>query len=190
MRVDRQQFPWRRPGGRGWGRWLAVGCVAGGLLATGAAEAAAEAVWTAVVKPDPVTHQSRCLLVSTVQTTSDGYDATPVTLVFNGTRLLAVTESEIDASFADLQLVIDKEPPFHSDQLAAKKMILVFEQDLPRLVEKLRAGRQATLYVRFWPTWPATQSFPVPFSLTGFSKAYDHLNRNCQPPATAVPSSN
>ena len=44
----------------------------------------------AVIKPDPVTRQSRCLLVSETQNTSDGYDTTPVTLVFNGSRLLAV----------------------------------------------------------------------------------------------------
>ncbi|HOB63066.1 MAG TPA: hypothetical protein PKI41_13245 [Candidatus Competibacteraceae bacterium] len=185
MWVDRQQYPRRWLGKTGWRRWLA-----GGLLITAVVADAAPSAWMAVIKPDPVTRQSRCLLVSETQNTSDGYDTTPVTLVFNGSRLLAVTESEIDPSFADLQLVIDKEPPFRSDKLAAKNMTLLFEQDVPDLVEKLRAGRQATLYVRFWPTWPATQSFSVPFSLVGFSKAYDNLNRNCQSPAGAAPSSN
>jgi len=73
--------------------------------------------------------------------------------------------------------------------LARKKMSLVFDQDIPGLIKKLRAGKQATVYLRFWPTWPATQSFPVTFSLAGFSKAHDSLTQGCQPPAAAAPPS-
>ena len=160
--------------------------MASGLLA---AASTAEAAWTAAIKPDPLTRQPRCLLSSDPQVTSDGYDSTPVTLVFNGGGLLVVTESELDASFADLQLTVDKEPPLHSDQLARKKMGLIFDQDIPGLIQKLRAGRQATVYLRFWPTWPVTQSFPVTFSLAGFSKADDSLTQGCQPPAGAAPPS-
>ncbi|MCC6136884.1 MAG: hypothetical protein IT491_16215 [Gammaproteobacteria bacterium] len=159
-------------------RWGAL-ILAGGLLATANA---AEAAWTAAIKPDPITRQQRCLLSSDPQTTSDGYDSTPVTLVFNGTSLLAITESELDISFNDLQLVVDKEPPFRSDKLEHKKMTLVFDQDLPGLTQKLRVGKQATVSLRFWPTWPATQLFPVTFSLAGFSKAHDSLTQGCQPP--------
>ncbi len=60
-------------------------------------------------------------------------------------------------------------------------MILVFDQNLPELIRQLREGRQATVYLRFWPTWPATQLFPVNFSLIGFSKALDALNQGCRP---------
>lgn len=52
--------------------------------------------------------------------TPDGYDSTPVTLVFNGVSLLAVTESELDPSFSDLKLVVDKERPLFSQKLAHK----------------------------------------------------------------------
>ena len=166
-------------------RWPAF-ILAGGLLS---AASMAEAAWTAAIMPDPLTRQPRCLLSSDPQMSSDGYDSTPVTLVFNGSSLLVVTESELDTSFADLQLTVDKEPPLHSDQLARKKMSLVFDQDIPGLIQKLRAGRQATVYLRFWPTWPVTQSFPVTFSLAGFSKAHDSLTQGCQPPAGAAPPS-
>jgi hypothetical protein len=159
-------------------RWGAL-ILAGGLLTIANA---AEAAWTAAIKPDPITRQPRCLLSSDPQITSDGYDSTPVTLIFNGTSLLAVTESELDISFNDLQLVVDKEPPFHSDKLEHKKMTLVFDQDLPGLTQKLRVGKQATVSLRFWPTWPVTQLFPVTFSLVGFSKAHDSLTQSCQPP--------
>ncbi len=167
-------------------RWMTF-IVASGLLL--AAASTAEAAWTATIKPDPLTRQPRCLLSSDPQITSDGYDSTPVTLVFNGGSLLVVTESELDASFADLQLTVDKESSIHSDQRDHKNMILVFDQDIPSLIRKLRAGKQATVYLRFWPTWPATQPFAVAFSLAGFSKAHDSLIQGCLPPSgTTLPS--
>jgi len=164
------QAAWRYP----WTTWI----LAGGLLIASTAEAA----WIAAIKPDPITRQPRCLLSSDPQMTADGHGSTPVTLIFNGTSLLAVTESELDISFNDLQLVVDKEPPFRSGKLEHKKMTLVFDQDLPSLTQKLRVGKQATVSLRFWPTWPATQLFPVTFSLAGFSKAHDSLTQGCQPP--------
>jgi hypothetical protein len=158
--------------------WLARGLCALAL----AHAAAVEATWTAGIRPDPLTRQPRCMLTSEVQTTSDGYDATPVSLVFNGSSLLIVTESELDASFADLQLAVDGKPPIR-DAKIARTMHLVFEQNIPELAQAMRSGRQITVYLRFWPTWPATQLFPVHFSLIGFSKAHDSLNQNCQPEA-------
>ena len=174
----------RNPYGRRWWRRLtACGLIGGLALATVPAEAA----WTAAIKPDPLTRQVRCLLTSETQATSDGYDTTPVTLVFDGVNLMVVTESELDPSFADLQMVVDAEPPIRSEKIVQKKMFLVFDQDIPSLVQKFRAGRQVTVYLRFWPTWPVTQPFPIRFSLIGFSKAYEALNRNCQPPAGPTP---
>ncbi|MFO1371469.1 MAG: hypothetical protein U1F42_03430 [Candidatus Competibacteraceae bacterium] len=179
MLNDKQKIALRKSASRRVRRsWAALGVLGGLALTTGLVEAA----WTVAMKPDPVTRQTRCLLSSEPQTTSDGYDTTPVTLIFNGSSLLVVTESEIDQSFADLQLVVDKNPPLRADKLE-RNMILVFGQDVPNLVQQFRVGHQATLYLRFWPSWPATQLFPVQFSLAGFSKAHDGLNNNCQPPA-------
>jgi hypothetical protein len=157
----------------GW-RWAV-------LCGLALAPALANAAWTAVVRPDPVTRQSRCLLVSETQTTPDGYDSTPVFLAWDGASLRVITESELDASFNDLQLVVDKELPVRSAVITHHQMVLVFDQELPRLIEQFRAGKQATVYLRFWPTWPATQSFPISFSLAGFSKAHDRFTQGCQP---------
>lgn len=176
------------PTGVRWRRGLAALGLSGGL-ALALVPAPADAGWTAAVKPDPLTRQSRCLLSSDVASTPAGHDdTTPVSLVFNGGSLLVITQSDLDPSFADLQLVVDKNPPIRSEK-TARKTILIFDQNLPELVRQLREGRQATLYLRFWPTWPETQSFPINFSLAGFSKAYDALNQNCQPPAGSSPPS-
>ncbi len=161
-----------------WRRWIVCGLCGGWALA---AVSNAEAAWNPVIQPDPITRQARCLLISEPTITPDGYDSTSVQLVFNGDRLLVVTDSEIDTSFGDLQLVVDDKPPLRGDQLARKKMILVFDQNIPDLVQQLRAGRQVTVHLRFWPTWPATERFAVPFSLIGFSRAHDGFNQGCRP---------
>jgi hypothetical protein len=174
----------RNPIGARWRCWWAALGLSGGLAL---APAPAAAGWTAAVKPDPLTRQSRCLLVSETQTATDGYDTTPVSLVFNGASLLVSTESELDVSFADLQLTVNNNPPLRSDKIA-RKMILVFDQNLPDLIRQLREGRQATVYLRFWPSWPATQSYPINFSLIGFSKAHDAFNQGCRPTTGSSPS--
>lgn len=173
--------PWRPTeliGGR-MRFWLAALGVVGGVLVAGLTQAA----WTAASKPDPLTRQTQCLVSSDPQSAPDGYGTTPVSLVFTGASLLVVTESELDSSFADLQLAIDKNPPIRSAQLGHNKMILVFDRDVPDLMRLLRTGRQAVVYLRFWPTWPATESFAIPFGLAGFGKALDAMNHHCQPPS-------
>ena len=160
-----------------WRRWIVFGLCGGWALAP---TATGEVAWPPVTQPAPIPRQSRCLLISEPSITSDGYDSASVQMVFNGDRLLVVTDSEIDTSFADLQLVVDDKSPIRSDQLA-RKMILVFDQNIPDLVQQLRAGRQVTVHLRFWPTWPATERFAVPFSLIGFSRAHDGFNQGCRP---------
>jgi len=140
-----------------------------------------DAAWTATIKPDPVTRQSRCLLISDPQTTPDGYDSTPVVLMIDNASLRVITESELDASFNDLHLVVDQEPPMRSNAIIHHQMVLVFDENLPKLIEQFRAGNAAAVYLRFWLTWPVTQSFPVTFSLAGFSKAHERFTQGCQP---------
>ena len=172
-------------GSRRWRRLAALGLSSGLVLAT----VPASASWTAAVQPDPITRQSRCLLTSEAVSTSAGHDdTTSVSLVFNGSSLLVVTQSDLDTSFADLQLVVDKNPPIRSEKIA-HKTILIFDQNLPDLIRQLREGFQATVYLRFWPTWPVTQPFPINFSLVGFSKAHDAFGQNCQLPVGSKPVS-
>lgn len=167
-------------------RFLLIGL---GLASSLIFAATAAANWTAKIQPDPITRQQRCLLESDAVTTAAGHDdTTPVVLVFNGETLMVKTQSELDPSFADLQLVVDKNTPMRSDKIVQKKF-LSFEQNLPDLIKQLREGRQLTVYLRFWPTWPATQSFPIQFSLAGFSKMHDAMNQNCQPSTGTNPPS-
>jgi hypothetical protein len=139
---------------------------------------AADSAWKKTLRADPINHQSVCLLVSPAKITSDGYESTPVQLLFNGSSLVIATESELDGAFKDLQLLVDDKPPMHSDKIINKNF-LVFDANVAELVKLMRAGQQITVNLRFWPTWPATHSFPIKFSLIGFSKAHDMLSKGC-----------
>jgi len=127
--------------------------------------------WTVDVAKDPLTRQERCLLRSEIQTIQDGYGETPVSLVVNDEALLVVTESQIDPGFGDLELIVDDKAPLKTTKVAQDK-VLVFDNDRAMLIDQFKGGAWATVYLRFWPTWPATQRFPARFTLKGFSKAY------------------
>jgi hypothetical protein len=56
---------------------------------------------------------------------------------------------------------------------------VVFETGALTLVEQFIAGSNATLQLRFWPTWPSTGPKTVEFSLIGFTKAHNQM-KECQ----------
>jgi len=137
--------------------------------------------WIVATVTNPVTQQEQCLLKSAVITISDGYDTTPVTLLINDDGLIVVTESIIDDSFKDLALVVDENEAIKTQRVVDEK-IVVFEQNVDAIIEQFIKGYDATVYLRFWPTFPATQSFPAQFSLRGFTKAHKNL-ADCGSPA-------
>jgi hypothetical protein len=149
-------------------RWLS------GLLLACLLVKPALASWSVVREPDPLDGQIRCLIRSGTVTVPDGYGDTPVTIVGNGQKWIVMTESELDTSFADLELVVDEEPPF-TDGTVEHNTYLVFAQDYSKILEQFKAGLKVTVYLRFWPTWPVTQRFAAEFSLIGFTKATQTL---------------
>jgi hypothetical protein len=40
------------------------------------------------------------------------------------------------------------------------------------VIDQFIHGRVVTLYLRFWPTYPATQRYEARISLAGFTRAY------------------
>ena len=137
------------------------------------------AAWTVDVAKDPLTRQEHCMLHSETQTIPDGYGETPVSLVFNGEALLVVMESHIDTGFADLELLVDEQASIKTTKVA-KQIIVIFDNDLAALIDQFKKGHETTVYLRFWPTWPATQRFPAKFSLKGFTKAYNDFEQSCR----------
>lgn len=154
-----------------------------GLLA-GCLSLPASAGWRAEVGRDPLSGAQRCLLRGDAVLMPDGYTDVHIEPVISGNALVLVTDSEIDASFGDLALTVDRRPP-QPPPLAPSRIEghskVVFEPIGP-LLDDFRAGAQLSVALRFWPGWPATGIVQAVFSLRGFTRAAEDFERcNSQP---------
>jgi hypothetical protein len=82
--------------------------------------------------------------------------------------------SVFDAGLNDIRIVVDERELFPMDRLADPRTA-VFESRYAALVEQFKRGLHASVQLRFWPTWPATGTHSVTFSLIGFTRAHAQL---------------
>lgn len=138
------------------------------------AEPVAAEEWSLKTVPRTDGPGTRYVLESTRQSLSDGYQDTTAHVTVDGRSVAVTSGSNLDASFSDIGLVVDQEPPVPMDRLAGMKTAL-FETKYGRLVELFKAGARLRVQLRFWPEWPATGTRSATFSLIGFTKAYGEL---------------
>lgn len=141
------------------------------LTGTGVAAAADWAVKTVARADGPGV---RCVLESSRQSLSDGYQKTTVYLSVAPRSVTVTSGSVLDAGFKDIGLVVDQGEFIPMDRLNGDRTA-VFESHYDRVVEQFKTGLQARVQLRFWPTWPATGTHSTTFSLIGFTKAHDQL---------------
>ena len=97
--------------------------------------------------------------------------------------LLVRTESNIDPGFDDLGLAVDGGDFLPADTVVDERHVL-FGKDSEAIMEKFMRGRKVKVYLRFWPSYPATQRYEAGFSLMGFTRAYrDYTQCRENPPA-------
>ena len=137
------------------------------LASVGRAESVA---WHALMAEDPISRQPGCLLESIQQEVDDGQTTTPVKLVYNGGQFLVTTKSNIDLTYPKVGLVVDKEHEFTIDSLV-KETVASFETRVDEIKQVFISGKQATISLGFWPTWPQSTTRVVNFSLIGFTSA-------------------
>ena len=138
-----------------------------------------DAAWLVKRTVDGAKERPICHLESDARPVDDGYDATRARLVVNAETVRVVSEAPLDAEFADIGLRIDHRPFVNIDDVVDRKHAR-FETSYADLIEGFKKGRQVQAQLRFWPTWPATGTHSVAFSLRGFSKAYAMMQR-CEP---------
>ena len=141
------------------------------LLLIQPASAATE--WVVTRGNDP-----RCVLESSPESLSDGYQTTTARLRVDGKRVFVSSPSVFDAGFNDIGIVVDEQQFVPMDRLADPRTA-VFESRYAALVEQFKRGMRAKVQLRFWPTWPATGTHPATFSLIGFTRAHAQLGE-CQ----------
>ena len=115
---------------------------------------------------------SACVLETEEITRHDGYQDTSVRLNINQQRLLVMTGSNVDTSFDDTALQVDGHAMMTAVS-ADEDQNLRFDTGMPALVEQFRKGNRVRIYMRFWPTYPATERFEIAFSLAGFTRAWN-----------------
>lgn len=109
---------------------------------------------------------------------SDGYSETKVKLRLTADVLLIKTNSNIDLSFKDVGLKVDRNDFIAADDVMDEKNV-VFRSELATIVEQFIKGLRVTLQIRYWPTYPATNNYQTDFSLLGFTNAYQEY-KSCQ----------
>ena len=113
-----------------------------------------------------------CVLETDEITRHDGYQDTSVRLNINQQRLLVMTGSNVDPGFDDTALQVDGHAMITAVS-ADDEQNLRFDTGMPALIEQFRKGNRVRIYMRFWPTYPATQRVEIAFSLAGFTRAWN-----------------
>jgi hypothetical protein len=139
------------------------------LAALAVVPCAVHAGWTVA---DAVPGKTGCVLESEEITLFDGYADTRLRLSVAGGELRVRTESNIDFSFDDVGLEVDGRGFIPADAVVDEKDVL-FSSGMETLIDRFIHGRTATLYLRFWPTYPVTQRYTTRVSLIGFTRAYN-----------------
>ena len=117
---------------------------------------------------------SGCILESSPESLSDGYQTTTARIRVDGKTVSVSSPSVFDAGSKDIRIVVDEQDNVPMDRLADPRTA-VFESRYAALVEQFKRGLRARVQLRFWPTWPATGTHSATFSLIGFTRAHAQL---------------
>ncbi len=108
----------------------------------------------------------------------DGESNTRLKLVATKNDLYAITDSNIDSSYTNTGISVDRSERIKFD-LVRKKTSVIFKNYTRQYIDTLSKGYYATVTLGFWPSWPKTRPLSVNVSLLGFNKAYNKL-ANCK----------
>ena len=122
---------------------------------------------------------SGCILESSPEEVSDGYQATSARIRVDGKTVSVSSKSVFDGGFNDIGVAVGEDAMIPMDRLADSRTA-VFQSRYGTLVEQFKRGVKARVVLRFWPTWPATGTHAAVFSLIGFTRAYARMEQ-CKP---------
>ncbi|MGD2056745.1 MAG: hypothetical protein PVJ15_08055 [Gammaproteobacteria bacterium] len=138
------------------------------FLILGMRSLAAAAEWSVV---DSVPGVAGCVLETEEISLFDGYQDTRLKLRVGDGVLQVRTDSNIDLGFDDVGLAVDDKDFVPADAIVDEKHIQFNAFD-DGILEQFIRGRTVKLFLRFWPTYPATGRHEASFSLIGFTRAY------------------
>ena len=127
--------------------------------------------------------KTSCFIASAKRPISDGYQEITAQIIVDDKSILVKSDSVLDPSFSDIGLKVGSREFVHADNVKDKQAALdstygkkdrqaTFDSNYEKIVPQFKAGRETTVQLRFWPTWPATGTHSASFTLIGFTKAY------------------
>lgn len=132
------------------------------------------AAWTVQRTSNATGVQAHCHLQSATKAVSDGYQETSASILVQDETVLVKTAAPLDSGFSDIGMQIDKHAFIPMDDMHLDK-VASFALHYDAIINQFRKGYTVRVQLRFWPTWPATETHSVSFSLIGFSKAYAEM---------------
>ena len=117
-------------------------------------------------------NKNLCIITSAKMPVDDGYQKVNAQIVVDSNTIIVKTESELDPAFSDIGMKIGNRDFIPVDKVKLQKQA-DFELHYAKIIQQFKEGREVTVQLRFWPTWPVTGTHSVSFSLIGFTKAYD-----------------
>lgn len=150
--------------------WTVLGAITA-LVLWGSGTCAA---WTVQRTSNATGVQVHCHLQSAIKAVSDGYQETRVSILVQADAVLVKTAAPLDASFSDIGMQIDQHAFLPMDDVYLDKAAR-FTSHYDAIITQFKKGYTARVQLRFWPTWPATGTHSVSFSLSGFSQAYAEM---------------
>lgn len=112
-----------------------------------------------------------CALNSAKNPVHDGYQQVSAQIIVDKDVVIVKSDSILDPSFSDIGMRVGDREFVPMDKVRDQKQA-VFESNYSKIVQQFKEGREVNVQLRFWPTWPATGTHSVSFSLMGFTKAY------------------
>lgn len=122
--------------------------------------------------------KSGCMLTSVKKPVNDGYQQVSAQIIVDGSAVIVKSDSVLDPGFSDIGMKVGDREFVPMDKVKDQKQA-VFESNYSKIVQQFKEGREVMVRMRFWPTWPATGTHSVSFSLIGFTKAYSEA-MNCK----------
>ncbi len=123
-------------------------------------------------------YDGACVLESNKIYFYDGHDNTGLKLRLLNNELHLVTKSNIDISYKDIGIQVGGNSLVHADSVVNDQTVLI-KKGLPQLLGQLRKSDMAKVQLRFWPTYPATQTYTENIALAGFNEAYQEY-KSCK----------
>ena len=116
-----------------------------------------------------------CALFYREQMMNDGQGETPVRLIISASSLRFKTRSNIDVSYNQTGIRLDKQTQIPIEHVLNETDI-VYEKRFATIVNAMKTAQQLTLSLGFWPTWPVTQAYHLDFDVSDFSFAFNKLD--------------